>query len=525
MIDRTLELAKRHDLKIGIKVMCWNLPADLKQRMLSSKNEQGACPPNTGEAMERLTAMWRAIAKRYAGHPQVIWYTASVGLNDGPLHGSFTAPHSVRQCFDYSPDNAKGWPAFLQQVLPFAEVKKQYQRDFRSWDEVPLPNDRLKYDPKQHPAVERNVFDLFMQYNAQGVTRALTGLWNAIREEDTQTPILWKAGGGYHERVPKGFEYETLLDVCKKQNVIFTSTATPSLTGEPFKIEFARLKLPRRIMAGEVGAEGERFPAPPLCTSKCFYLTMRYDMPIQGFCVYPSDVPCELWGYIKALQCESRGFQRLGGKLRIYGDTDIRTYSQCMLDLAYVANSPLRQNMLLVEEMSLPFSFIYDCNWTESLSLEQVLYDPGTPVFPSLALQRLQDFVAKGGQCILAPTSGCFQPGEFFVALRQQAKRDRNSSVPFLRQGNGTFYLPENATEFALLAEHLGLRGPLRWDGKQKVMFSILQNAVGKRKVLLFNPGDTLATGRLSLQDSTDASPRKSMNVQLAPAGLKLLEL
>ncbi|MBO5309398.1 MAG: beta-galactosidase [Lentisphaeria bacterium] len=519
LIDRTLEIAAKNDLKVAIKVMCWNLPADLKQRMISSNNDRGACPPNRGESLERLTALWKAIAERYRNHPQVVWYTVSVGLNDGPLHGSFGPCHSVKQCYDYSADNAANWGDYLKKHFTLDEVGKMYGRSFTDWQSIPLPGQEFKYDPVTNPVREENIFDHFMKYNASGVTDALTGIWQEIRRLDKDTPILWKAGGGYLERVPKGFEYDKLLTFCKNNNVIFTSTATPALTAEPLKIEYARTHLPQTVMAGEVGAEGERFPAPPLCTAKCFYLTMRYDMQIMGFCVYPSDVPPELWGYIKNLQGELRDFRRYSGRLRIYGDADVRTYSQRMLDRIYVGNSLLRKNMQHVEELNLPFAFVYD-RTLDTLTADQVVYDPGTPFFPAETLKRLLRFVREGGTLIFSAASGNWHPGDDIAKLRRQAGEKRK-----LPLGKGVIYFPDDAREFAALSVKLNFASPIVWNGKTPLFISVMQNQSGDRKLILFNPAEKKASGTLKCSGELSRFLPEQTTVRLDAASLMIVNL
>ena len=519
VIDHTLAVAKRHNLKVAIKVMCWNLPADLKQRMISSNNDTGACPPNRGESLERLTALWKAIAERYANHPDVIWYTVSVGLNDGPLHGSFGPCHSVKQCYDYSPDNAKEWSMYLKERFPLEEVSKMYGKNFKDWQEVPLPGQEFKYDPVRNPVKGKNIFDHFMEYNAQGVTQALTGIWKTIRAVDPKTPILWKVGGNYLERIPKGFEYDKLLAACKEMNVIFTSTGTPSLTGEPMKIEYARNYLPQAVMAGEVGAEGERFPAPPLCTAKCFYLTMRYDMQIMGFCVYPSDIPSNLWGYIKNMQGEMRNFERYSGRLRVYGDANARTYSQRILDLIYVGNSPLRKNMQFLEEGNYPFAFIYD-RTLDALKTDKIVLDPGTPFFAEPILEKLLDFVRNGGTLILTESSGIYQPSAKIAALRKQAGEKR-----VLAWEKGRIFFPANTADLADVLKKHSCTSPVQWKSRENIMYSVMKNAQGDWKVLLFNPHDREVEGQLSCAGELSSRKPVKKEIKLAAATLLTVDL
>ena len=518
IIDRTLKLTENSGIKSAIKIQCWDLPADLKQRMVSSRGEAGDCPPNRGESMKRLTALWKAVAQRYANHPQVIWYVPTVGLNDGPQHGSFTRCHSVKQCFDYSPENAAEWADYLKKRFSLEEVCEFYGKNFSSWEEVPLPSDEIKYDPEKDPYLPKNVFDYFMEYNAEGITKALTGIWRAIRSVDTKTPIIWKVGGNYQERVPKGFEYEKLLQTCKELDVIFTSTGTPSQTGEPIKIEFARNILPDKVMVGEVGAEGEMFPAPPLCTSRCFYLTMRYDMQIMGFCHYPVDIPPDLWGHIKNMQAEVRGFSRYSGNLRIWADSSVRTYSQRMVDLITSRTSTLRANMQWVENLNLPFAHLYE-RTLDNLQKTDVLLDPGSPFFPEDVLKKLLAFVNDGGTLLLTKTSGIYQKSPEIAELRKKAV---NGTVSL---GAGKIFFLSDEKSLAAAAEKLQLLPPVTWQGNIPIHFSIMENAKGDKKLLLFNPTDKNAAGTVSCNGILADFTPTIQNVKLDAASLKLIDL
>ncbi len=521
VINRSLDIAKDTKLAFGIKVMCWDVPADLEERMISSNGDIGHVPPIRGEGFDRLVNLWREIARRYKDHPQVAWYTPSVGMNDGPLHGSFTRCHSVKQCFDYSPANEAGWCKFLQARFSLAEVSKLYNKNFSSWSEVKFPDQSYKYSPEGEGknTEPNNIFDLFIEYNAQAVTEGFIRIWDAIREVDPDTPILLKAGGGYLERVPKGFEYEKLFKLCQEKNILFVSTSTPALTAEPLKIERAQQALPNTIIVGEVGAEGEQFPAPPLCTSKCFYLTMRYDMPIMGFCVYPSDVPPDLWGPIKMMQQELKGYKRYDGKLRIYGDANMRTYSQIAIDMLSAQGSPYRKNMEKIEYSSYPFSHIYDAYlpWS-NLGNDIVIFDAGSPAFTKEVETNLLKHAEKGGMVVLSSNSLWAQKGSILNTYRKNAVKN-NQNISFYQYGKGGFYFPNTPTDLEKI--NPAILSPVRWRGNVPVLTSIMFNKQGDCKVILFNPGDKTAIGTLECDKNYKLQGENKFT--LAPASLRLL--
>ncbi len=523
VLDRCLKTAKETNLAIGIKIMCWDVPADLKERMISSNGDVGHVPPIKGEAFDRLVNLWRAIAIRYKDHPQVAWYTISIGMNDGPLHGSFTRCHSVKQCFDYSPANEAGWSAFLQERLSLAEVSKLYNKNFKSWNEVKFPDQSYKYSPEgEGKNLEKNnIFDLFIEYNKKAVTDGFVRVWDAIREVDSKTPIFLKAGGGYLERNPKAFDYEKLFELCKEKGVLFVSTSTPALTAEPLKIERAQQALSDTIIAGEVGAEGERFPAPPLCTSKCFYLTMRYDMPIMGFCVYPSDVPPDLWGPIKMMQQEVKGFKRYDGKLRIYGDANMRTYTQLAYDMLAAPSSPFRKNMEVIEYNNYPFSYLYDANlpW-ESLDKNLVIFDPGSPFFEKEVEEAFLKHAEIGGVVVLSPNSLWAQKDSIFNKFRKNAVKNEKN-IAFYKYDKGGFYFLNNPKELEII--NSAVMSPVRWRGNLPVLVSIMFNNDGKCKVILFNPNDKEVNGTLELAENYVLKGENKF--KLAAASLQLLDL
>ena len=322
-LDTFINYAEKNDLKVAIKVVMWDLPSWITERMVSDRGDIGMCPPNWGRiAEEKLPRLWQKIAERYANNPAVVLYYPHMGLQDGPIHGDFDKALGPAQYYDYSDESQKAWRRFLKEEkqLTLEKVSTLMNKKFSSWEEVYQPKS-FEYKGEKY---REEIWKLFVEFQAYGVTKVFERLFRAIRSVDEKTPVEIRIGGGADEWLIKGFDFTSLIPLCKKYNGILVQTnsnpdkqvACLGSLSQSFELPFTT----------EVGA-----PPNSVQVVRSILNSIKAGARAHFYCFWQAGRPTDDWAYLKPLWKNIFGGKRIEDNLVLLHAAQLPSYDSNLL--------------------------------------------------------------------------------------------------------------------------------------------------------------------------------------------------
>ena len=494
--DKLVSICKQAEIGLGIRIVAWNLPAWVKERSVSDRGMIGVNAPAWSDVSRiELPELWKAIAIHYKNEPTVFFYSVTTGLNDCPMSGSFEHFQSGTEFFDYSAYSAAYWRNWLKQHnYSLQQISTLYGHDIKNWQEIVQPNSQTyKYIPFKDEANQDNdkIFRLFCEFNAQGVADVLTASWASIRSIDANIPILWKAGGVLHEGRLKGFDYNRILDACRKMNIVVTDSGLPNYTFA--KLDFCRNKWASVETAGELGELYEKPPMMPERVMRGFWGAIRTQTRWVGLCLWSLETPSEAWASLKPLLNSCYGSSRWNEDFYIYGGSKWQSYTQEIWDFENGNNSPYTRTFELINDNAIQAKTFFDTD--ANLNNNSIVCDPGSMYIPDNIEEFMLRKVRAGGQLWLMPNSNTDKPNSEILRILNRTPKTDSDSVQIAYEGKGTVIrFPSHEVLNNYLVKY---PGAIKWESNNSKLWACLLEKEGQFRLVLLNRSQDVAHGKL----------------------------